>query len=171
MTRAPDARPEPAVGRDDAVRRLRALLGANRYMTLATVDADGHPWASTVWYAARVDTDRAAGTRVVLLWLSRPEAQHSRNLLDRPELAVTVFDSTQPPDTGEGLQLSAHGGLGRSEDLDADIETFSAASVAAGGRVWGRASVEPPAALRLYSARVDVAHVLRDGEREDVPLR
>jgi len=170
MTRADDATPEPAASADDPVHRMRALLAANQYMTLATTDAEGRPWASTVWYAARVTTGDGGRTRVELLWLSRPETQHSRNLVDRPDLAISIFDSTQPPDTGEGLQLAAHAGLGRPEDLGADIATFSAASVAAGGNVWGLETVRPPAALRLYRATVDVAYVLHDGGRDPVPL-
>ena len=150
---------------------MRALLAANQYMTLATTDAEGRPWASTVWYAARVTTGDGGGPGVELLWLSSPrDRQHSRNLVDRPDLAITIFDSTQPPDTGKGLQLAAHAGLGRPEDLGTDITTFSAASVAAGGRVWGLETVQPPAALRLYRATVDVAYVLDDGGRDPVPL-
>ena len=29
----------------------RAIVDANSYMTLATVDTDGAPWASPVWFA------------------------------------------------------------------------------------------------------------------------
>ena len=29
----------------------RAIVDANSYMTLATADADGAPWASPVWFA------------------------------------------------------------------------------------------------------------------------
>ena len=29
----------------------RAIVEANRFMTLATADADGVPWASPVWFA------------------------------------------------------------------------------------------------------------------------
>jgi hypothetical protein len=34
----------------DAV--ARAILDANRYMTLGTADAAGHPWVSPVFFAA-----------------------------------------------------------------------------------------------------------------------
>jgi len=31
---------------------VKAIVDANQYMTLATADEDGLPWASPVWYAA-----------------------------------------------------------------------------------------------------------------------
>ena len=49
-----------------------AILEETAYMTLATADAQGIPWATPVWFAP--DGDRA------VLWLSDPEARHSRNL-------------------------------------------------------------------------------------------
>src|SRR6478609_253980 len=52
---------------------------------------------------------------VELIRLSRPESQHSTNLLQRPEAAISVFDSGQPADTGVGLQFAA-----RAERVPAD---------------------------------------------------
>src|SRR5215211_3043194 len=74
-------------GRDPAT-VAREIIDANRYMTLATADGDGRPWASPVWYAHQGYTD--------LYWVSRPEARHSRNLAVRPEVGIVIFDSTVP---------------------------------------------------------------------------
>ena len=78
-------------GRDPAT-VARGIIDANRYMTLATADGDGRPWASPVWYAHQGYTD--------LYWVSRPEARHSRNLAVRPEVSIVIFDSTVPEGTG-----------------------------------------------------------------------
>ena len=44
----------------------RAIVDANSYMTLATADADGAPWASPVWFAhEQYET---------FLWMSQPGA-------------------------------------------------------------------------------------------------
>ena len=48
----------------------RHLLASIRYMTLATVDADGRPWASPVWFAAPTPSE--------LFWVSSPDARHSQ---------------------------------------------------------------------------------------------
>ena len=63
----------------------RAIVDGNDYMTLGTADADGLPWASPVWYAPAGYAE--------FLWLSSPEALHSRNLAVRPELSIVIFDS------------------------------------------------------------------------------
>jgi hypothetical protein len=67
----------------------REIIDSNLYMTLATADAEGCPWASPVWFAHECYRD--------FLWVFRPEARHSRNVAARPELALVVFDSTVAP--------------------------------------------------------------------------
>ena len=57
-----------------------SIIDSNRFMTLATADGDGVPWASPVWYAP--SDDRA------FFWVSRPAAAHSRNLDQRPQVAT-----------------------------------------------------------------------------------
>ena len=37
-------------GRDLAI-LAREIIDANQYLTLATADGDGRPWAAPVWYA------------------------------------------------------------------------------------------------------------------------
>ncbi|HWM22686.1 MAG TPA: pyridoxamine 5'-phosphate oxidase family protein, partial [Ilumatobacteraceae bacterium] len=58
--------------------QARAILDANRYMTLATADESGVPWASPVWFAS---ADYRA-----FFWVSAPGARHSRNLAARPQV-------------------------------------------------------------------------------------
>jgi hypothetical protein len=53
----------------------RQIIDANYYLTLATADSAGTPWASPVWYA-----HEGHGT---FFWVSRPQARHSRNLTTR----------------------------------------------------------------------------------------
>lgn len=166
---------EEASGPGDAVTRLvaraRGWLDENQYMTLATSDPNGSPWASTVWFAVHHLSRSPEGLHVELLWLSRPEAQHSQNLDRRPELGISIFDSTQPAGTGDGLQLAAHAELVPSPLLDDRIAVFSDASLAAGGTAWSRARVEgPDAVLRLYVAHVERAFILSDGTRLELPL-
>jgi hypothetical protein len=37
-------------GADERLRVLRSVVDANRFMTLATADEHGTPWASPVWF-------------------------------------------------------------------------------------------------------------------------
>jgi nitroimidazol reductase NimA-like FMN-containing flavoprotein (pyridoxamine 5'-phosphate oxidase superfamily) len=54
----------------------RSIIDSNRYMTLATADESGLPWASPVWYASAEYRE--------FFWVSSPDVRHSRNLATRP---------------------------------------------------------------------------------------
>jgi hypothetical protein len=75
------------------------LLADNRYAVLGTADRHGRPWVTPVFYAAR-GADQ-------LVWVSAPDSRHSRNLAERPEMAITVFDSHAPVGGAEALYLEA----------------------------------------------------------------
>jgi pyridoxamine 5'-phosphate oxidase-like protein len=60
----------------------RTIIDGNRYMTLGTADESGVPWVSPVWYAP-------AGYRE-LIWVSSPEARHSRNVATRPQVGTRI---------------------------------------------------------------------------------
>ena len=136
-----------------------------------TADADGRPWASTVWFCASLRSPSTERLDVELIWLSRPEAQHSLNLLQRPEVGVSVFDSRQPADTCVGLQLAARAEPVPADELAVALTAFSEASVAAGGNAWSLGQVQEPAPLRVYRAHLDRALLLVDGSRAELPLR
>jgi general stress protein 26 len=105
--------------RQSSMDAARAIIDANRYMTLATADADGVPWASPVWFAPDGERD--------MLWISRPDTQHSRNLAVRPELSIVIFDSQRVPGDTAALYLSATAAVDQSR-----AEVYSAYSVAQG---------------------------------------
>ena len=47
QTHANTGDPDP----DDLGALTRSIIDSNRYMTLATADEQGSPWASPVWYS------------------------------------------------------------------------------------------------------------------------
>jgi hypothetical protein len=53
----------------DAAGLARRILDDSLYLTLATADGDGRPWASPVYYARAADGE--------LLWVSEPGTRHS----------------------------------------------------------------------------------------------
>jgi nitroimidazol reductase NimA-like FMN-containing flavoprotein (pyridoxamine 5'-phosphate oxidase superfamily) len=142
---------------------LRALAGsiveANSFLTLATADADGRPWASPLWYAPSED-------RSTFWWVSSPDAVHSRNLAIRPEVAIVIFDSHQ---AGGWTSLYLSATAQELDDVDDGIARFSARSVDQGFRSWTREDVVPPAKHRLYRATVVEAFVL-DPHDERIPV-
>jgi uncharacterized protein YhbP (UPF0306 family) len=135
----------------------RDIIDSNAYMTLATADENGRPWASPVWYAAEGYAH--------FYWVSSPEARHSRNLAARPEVGVVIFDSQAPVGTGQGVYMSAIAEELAGTELDLCIGVFSRRSQAHGAGGWTREDVTPPARHRLYRATASEHYVLDDKDR------
>jgi nitroimidazol reductase NimA-like FMN-containing flavoprotein (pyridoxamine 5'-phosphate oxidase superfamily) len=136
----------------------RAIIDSNRFMTLATADARGLPWASPVWYAP-------AGYRE-FFWVSSPEARHSRNLAERPDLAIVIFDSHEP---GGWMAVYMSAVAAELCDVEHGIEVFSRRSVEQGLPAWTGDDVLPPARHRLYRAAVG-EHFLLDDHDQRLPV-
>ena len=136
----------------DAAAHALTLLAENRYVVLATADADGTPWATPVWFA-HDGLDR-------VVWVSWPGSRHSQNVAARPEIALTVFDSGVTPGDGAAFYATARASECPDEQVDAALATFDARSRAQGIGPWGRDRVTGEARLRLYVADVVDAWVL-----------
>jgi pyridoxamine 5'-phosphate oxidase-like protein len=136
----------------------RRIIAANNYLTLATADREGRPWASPVCFTPDGGTD--------LYWVSRPGTRHSRNLADRPEVGIVIFDSQIPIFGGEAVYLTAHAEevgapeLARCTDLFRsrlpELSTFTPERLQA------------PAELRLYRAHILEASVLLADDGPDI---
>jgi uncharacterized protein YhbP (UPF0306 family) len=143
--------------KQDLASVARHIIDSNAYMTLATADENGRPWASPVWYAAEGYAH--------FYWVSSPEARHSRNLAARPEVGVVIFDSQAPVGTGQGVYMSAIAEELAGTELDLGIGVFSRRSQAHGAGGWTREDVTPPARHRLYRATASEHYVLDDKDR------
>ena len=136
----------------------RAVIDKGVFMTLATADAEGVPWASPVWFAPDGYSE--------LLWVSDPNARHSRNIAARPQIAIVIYDSRQTPGDGFAVYMEA-----RAEQTGVDgLEVFNARGAAQGLPEWGPEKVLEPARHRLYRAVVSQHWVLRDDIDERVPV-
>jgi len=149
-----DSDPDPALV-------AREIIDANQYLTLATADGDGHPWATPVWFAHDGYRD--------FLWVSRPESRHSRNIAARPEIAVAIFDSTVPAGTGKAVYAEALAAELDGPERDRAIAIFTRRSEVNGAGRWSPADVAAPAQFRLYRARASAHFVLDDHDRR-VPV-
>jgi nitroimidazol reductase NimA-like FMN-containing flavoprotein (pyridoxamine 5'-phosphate oxidase superfamily) len=119
------------------------VLRRTAYMTLATANGDGLPWASPVWFAV--------GDNRALYWVSRPTSVHSQNIAARADVSVVVFDTNAR--VGEAQAVYARAQATQVPDGEG-IEVFSRASVDAGIGPWAVANVTAPAEVRLYRADV-----------------
>jgi nitroimidazol reductase NimA-like FMN-containing flavoprotein (pyridoxamine 5'-phosphate oxidase superfamily) len=129
----------------------RTIIDANRFMALGTADASGTPWVSPVWYAPLSYRD--------FVWVSRPGTRHSRNLADRPSVAMTIYD-TGGPGSWSAFYMAAV--AQRLDDVDDALEAFNRRAHAQGLRPWSRAEITPPGEFRLYRATATEQFVLDD---------
>jgi Pyridoxamine 5'-phosphate oxidase len=141
----------------------RAIIDSNLYMTLATGDPGGRPWASPVYFAP-VEYRQ-------FVWVSSPDARHSQNLSGRSDIGIVVFDSTVPINSGQAVYMSAVAELVPDIDLDRFVALFSRSNQDRGGGPWSRDDVRPAGRLRLYRATATEQWVLdRHDRRIPVPL-
>lgn len=135
----------------------RTVIDANSYLTLATADRAGLPWPSPVWYAH-------SGYRE-FFWVSTPAARHSRNLAERPQAGIVIFDSHVPAGTAQAVYMTATAAEMTPGELLAGIEVFSARSQSLGLKPWTPEEVCAPASLRLYRASVFELFVIDRGDQ------
>jgi nitroimidazol reductase NimA-like FMN-containing flavoprotein (pyridoxamine 5'-phosphate oxidase superfamily) len=135
----------------------RAVIDSNSYMTLGTADESGLPWVTPVWFAH-------SGYRE-FLWVSSPEARHSRNLEARPDVSIVIFDSKVSPGDAEAVYVSAKAEELSGDELESGIDVFSRKSEADGLPAYSHADVQQPARLRLYRAVASEHFALGEGSR------
>jgi nitroimidazol reductase NimA-like FMN-containing flavoprotein (pyridoxamine 5'-phosphate oxidase superfamily) len=130
----------------------RTILDANSFMTLATADGAGTPWATPVWFATDDHRD--------LYWVSRPTTRHSENLATRPEVSIVVYDSTVKPGDGQAVYMTGTAALVPEPEIEHGMAVFSRAAERQGLGEWGTDRVTGAAELRLYRATITEHYIL-----------
>lgn len=121
----------------------RRVLDGNRYLVLGTVEDDGSPRLSPVYFTPARYRD--------LYWVSSPDARHSYNVRARPEVRIVVFDSSSLPGGSEAVYLSAAARELVRHELTDDVlaEAFDNRR---GGRAFSAEELSGDGDLRLYVA-------------------
>ena len=126
-------------------------------MTIVSADTAGVPWASPVWFA----DDQYAE----FLWVSRPDARHSKNVAARPEVGIVIFGFDCSQGSADAVYIQGTVFEAEETDLSRMIRVFSKRSTDRGGAVWTAADVTPDAPFRLYVARAIARFVLDEHDR------
>lgn len=120
----------------------RRILDSNRYMVMATVSDDGRPWVTPVYFTPHNYRE--------MYWVSDPEAAHSRNIAQRPDASIVVFDSSVPIGAAEAVYMSA-----AAEEVEPSPEVCSVAfHPRFEAKSFNPEDLRAPARLRLYRASV-----------------
>jgi len=122
----------------------RQLIDHEQYLILATADRDGQPRASPLWYAHADYRE--------FLWVSSPDARHSRNIEVRPEVSIVIFDSSAPPTSAQAVYITGAAEVMSGSGLDRSVEIYCRRSQELGLPEWKPAMCSPPARVRLYRA-------------------
>lgn len=129
--------------------RAAAVIDENKYMILGTVDADGLPWVTPVYFTPDGHTD--------FYWVSSPDSEHSLNIARNGNVSIAIFDSSVAVGKASAVYLRAHAGLVPHDELERCAALYSARL--AGLRSFTPDDLRGPADLRLYRARA-TAHWL-----------
>jgi hypothetical protein len=129
---------------EDELRQMaRRVLEGNRYMVLGTVEDDGSPRLSPVYFTPARFRD--------LYWVSSPDARHSHNVRARPDVQIVVFDSSSLPNQSEAVYVAARAREVPAAELpDVVDEAFDPET--RGGRRFALEELTGDADLRLYVA-------------------
>lgn len=140
----------------------RAVLAKTRYLTLGTVDDDGRPWTTPVYFAP-------AGSRE-FYWLSAADADHSRHLVARPAVSLVVFDSTVAPYHGRAVYAAGEAYQLDGDDLGAAFAAYPRRDGDGASEV-SYADVSGDSPYRMYRATASRLWVLCPREpRRPCPL-
>jgi Pyridoxamine 5'-phosphate oxidase len=136
-------------GQPDLNEMARRVIDANHYMVLGTLDPDGGPRLSPVYYTPARYTD--------FYWASSPETHHSRNVAERPAVQLVIFDSTARVGDGEAVYLDATARRVEDDELEALVpEAFR---TTAGARRFEPDELRGDGLLRLYVAHATSCEV------------
>jgi len=128
----------------------RRVIDHNRFMVLGTVEPDGQPRLSPVFFTPARYRD--------LYWVSSPDARHSRNVRERPAVQIVVFDSSRLPGEGEAVYLAATAHEVSAGELpDVVDEAFDPET--RGARAFTVDELSGDGDLRLYVATVTACDV------------
>jgi uncharacterized pyridoxamine 5'-phosphate oxidase family protein len=129
---------------NDVLRAMaRRVIDDNRYLVLGTVEPDGSPRLSPVYFVPSRYRD--------FYWVSSPDAQHSRNLRERPEVQIVVFDSSTLPGQSEAAYIAATARAVPDGEL-AEVLGEAFDPDGRGGRAFSVEELSGDGDLRLYVA-------------------
>jgi general stress protein 26 len=126
----------------DLPAEARAIIDANRYMTIGTADSSGTPWTTPVYFTPDHYAD--------FYWVSSPAARHSGNIAVRPRVSIVVFDSQVYVGGAQAVYVSATAGLVPDEELERCSAIYNSRDLQLDG--FGPADLRDPDGLRLYRA-------------------
>ena len=124
---------------------VRDVLDQIRYIVLGTIDDDGRPRVSPVYFTAHRYAD--------LYWVSHPGTHHSINLARDNRATGVVYDSTVAPADTRAVYVAGHAREVPADELAEHCPV--AFNPSRGGRAFAPQELTGTADLRLWVLHVD----------------
>ncbi|HZD40297.1 MAG TPA: pyridoxamine 5'-phosphate oxidase family protein [Terriglobales bacterium] len=134
----------------------KAIIDSTLYMVLGTADESGQPWVSPVYFTASKYKE--------FYWISSPEAKHSRNIAQRSQISIVIFNSQVPVGQARAVYMSAAAEELTGSDLERGLVIYNGRfpdPARHGVQDAKLEEVRPPGLYRLYRA-VAVEHWVLD---------
>jgi hypothetical protein len=123
--------------------RAREIIDANIYLVLGTLDPDGEPRLSPVYFT---HIDYAE-----FYWVSSPDAHHSANVMRHPSASIVIFDSSVPVGRGQCVYLRADAAAVPEQELAVHCRAAFSSDLR-GGVAFTPDELSGDEPLRLYRA-------------------
>jgi len=101
--------------KDEMAEKCFDMLLNNRYMDIAT-SKDDLPWVSAVYYA--VDSE------LNFYFVSLKTSRHGEYIQENSKVALSIYDSTNPPEKADGVQIQGKGKIVEDPNLSPAVENL-----------------------------------------------
>jgi uncharacterized protein len=150
--------------------RVRGYLKLHTTMTLATVDANGLPFAAAVFYAADAELN--------LFFLSEERTEHGQNMLHESAVAATIHSDLQDWRAIRGLQIRGRAQIVAAGEMPHAGATYGRRFAFVGSLLAGQSGASvltgPLARARFWVLRPEwirlVDNTVRFGHKEELRL-
>jgi uncharacterized protein YhbP (UPF0306 family) len=130
---------------EDFAAMAKAIIDSTFYMVLGTADESGQPWVSPVYFTASKYKE--------FYWISSPQTKHSRNIAQRSQISIVIFNSQVPVGKAQAVYMSAEKMTG--SDLERGLIVYNGRfpdPARHGVQDTRLEEVRPPGLYRLYRA-------------------
>jgi nitroimidazol reductase NimA-like FMN-containing flavoprotein (pyridoxamine 5'-phosphate oxidase superfamily) len=145
---------------DNEKQMFERIIDDNLYLSLATVDSNGNPWISNVFFAYGEGK---------LYWYSRKDADHSINIKHNSNVAISIYNSTKTGDDVEALYIK-----GVAHEISQNNELISGLKLYAGKSfntlserrkfILSKRDFLFDSRLRMYCVEIIEVHILAPSE-------
>lgn len=101
--------------KDKMAQKCFDMLLNNRYMDIAA-SRDDFPWISAVYYA--VDSE------LNFYFVSLKTSRHGKYIQENSKVALSIYDSTNPPAEADGIQIEGKAKIVEDENLEGAVRTL-----------------------------------------------